>query len=111
MEQIIKRSSIIVFFFAFSQLASAQNFVDEVITIDVEKGKLLGRLMAPKGKYDTPVMIIVAGSGPTDMNGNSGAMFVNNSLLQLAEMLADNGISSIRFDKRGQGESKSSKIP
>ncbi len=43
--------------------------------------------------------IIIAGSGPTDRNGNQ-QMARNNSLKKLAESLASNGIATFRYDKR-----------
>ena len=49
---------------------------------------------------DAPIVIIVPGSGPTDKDGNSMG-FVANSYKYLAEGLGDNGISTIRVDKRG----------
>jgi alpha-beta hydrolase superfamily lysophospholipase len=56
-----------------------------------------------KGTF--PVALIIAGSGPTDRNGNNAQM-KNNSLLLLAHELAAQGIASIRYDKRGVGASK-----
>ena len=53
-----------------------------------------------------PVVLLLSGSGPTDRNGNSPMLpGKNNSLLMLAEGLASNGIASLRYDKRGVGES------
>src|SRR5437762_181685 len=52
------------------------------------------------------IVLLLSGSGPTDRNGNSPVLpGKNNSLLMLAEGLASNGISSLRYDKRGVGES------
>jgi pimeloyl-ACP methyl ester carboxylesterase len=55
-----------------------------------------------------PVALIVAGSGPTDRNGNSTGPLraQNNSNLYaiLAWQLADAGIASVRYDKRALGE-------
>lgn len=55
-----------------------------------------------------PVVLIVAGSGPTDRNGNSaGALRAqNNSNLYaiLAWQLAEAGIASVRYDKRIFGD-------
>ncbi len=55
-----------------------------------------------------PVVLIVAGSGPTDRNGNSAGPLraQNNSNLYaiLAWQLADAGIASVRYDKRALGE-------
>jgi len=56
---------------------------------------------------ETPIgtaAIIIPGSGPTDRNGN-GIGFKSNTYKFLAEHLAANGISSLRYDKLGVGES------
>ena len=66
---------------------------------------LHGSLMMPKrAKKQLPIVVLHAGSGPTDRNGNSVAT-QNNCLKQLATMLAKNGIASLRYDKRGIAES------
>jgi len=49
---------------------------------------------------NTPIIVIVPGSGPTDRDSNNGGI-TNNALKFLAQGLADNNISSIRVDKRG----------
>ena len=52
-------------------------------------------------------MLLIAGSGPTDRNGNSvGLPGANNSLQYLAEALAERGIASVRYDKRAIGASR-----
>ncbi|MFN0121132.1 MAG: alpha/beta hydrolase, partial [Blastocatellia bacterium] len=49
---------------------------------------------------------MIAGSGPTNRDGNSPALpGQNNSLRYLAEGLAARGIASLRYDKRGVAES------
>ncbi|BAX81973.1 alpha/beta hydrolase family protein [Labilibaculum antarcticum] len=52
----------------------------------------------------SPLVIIVAGSGPTDLNGNQPGM-QNNSLRLLSEALVSKGISTLRFDKRAIAKS------
>ncbi len=49
--------------------------------------------------------MFIAGSGPTNRDGNSAGS-KNNSLKLLATHLVENGIASFRYDKRGIGESK-----
>lgn len=49
--------------------------------------------------------LIVAGSGPTDANGNNPISGRNNMLRLLSGALAGAGIASIRYDKRGVGRS------
>src|SRR4051794_11632517 len=58
-----------------------------------------------------PIVLMISGSGPTDRNGNSPMLpGKNNSLLMLAEGLASNGIASLRYDKRGIGESAAAMV-
>lgn len=52
-----------------------------------------------------PAVLIIAGSGPTDRNGNGPALSTD-SYRKLAEGLATAGIASLRYDKRGIGESR-----
>jgi uncharacterized protein len=46
-------------------------------------------------------VLIIAGSGPTNRNGNTMGIGRNDSLKLLAEALATKGITSLRYDKRG----------
>ena len=78
---------------------------EEEITLNTPTGDIHGKLMLPESNAPCPVVIIIAGSGPTDMDGNSiGTGMTNNSLLYLARELAANGIASVRYDKRGIGK-------
>jgi len=53
-----------------------------------------------------PGVVLVAGSGPTDRDGNNRYLAEKIDLLrQIAELLANNGIASLRYDKRGIGAS------
>lgn len=62
---------------------------------------LHGTLLVPANAQPA-VALIVAGSGPTDRDGNSPILpGKNNSLRYLAEALAERGIASLRYDKRG----------
>jgi pimeloyl-ACP methyl ester carboxylesterase len=47
-----------------------------------------------------PVAVIIAGSGPTDRNGNSMMGIRPNAYAQLAWRLAERGIATLRYDKR-----------
>lgn len=82
-------------------------FPEENILVPIEGGNLHGTIMLPESGEDFTLAIIVAGSGPTDRNGNSEAAGENNSLKMIAEALAENGIASFRYDKRGIAESGS----
>jgi pimeloyl-ACP methyl ester carboxylesterase len=70
----------------------------EPIVLETPTGKLFGALELPKSSAPLPVALIIAGSGPTDRNGNSPAIpGANNSLKYLAEGLAGQGIASVRY--------------
>ncbi|HEX8720770.1 MAG TPA: alpha/beta hydrolase, partial [Pyrinomonadaceae bacterium] len=79
----------------------------EPAVLETPGGKLHGTLEVPaRGAAPYPVVLIIAGSGPTDRDGNSAALpGANNSLKYFAEGLAAEGIASLRFDKRGVAES------
>jgi pimeloyl-ACP methyl ester carboxylesterase len=67
---------------------------------------LHGTLVVPENTRP-PVALIIAGSGPTDRDGNSPLLAgKNNSLRYLAEALAERGIATLRYDKRGIGQSR-----
>lgn len=73
----------------------------ETISIPVENGDLKVALEKPTEEKPSPVALIIAGSGPTDKDGNSVIAGKNDSLKMLAEGLANEGIATIRYDKRG----------
>lgn len=63
---------------------------------------LHGSLIIPTHKNKPPVILIVAGSGPTDRDGNNAMLSgKNDSLKMLAEELSIAGFATVRFDKRG----------
>jgi len=70
-------------------------------------GELKGELMAPERRkgYKPAVVLIIAGSGPTDRNGNSILGLHTDCYQQLAQGLNRQGIASMRYDKRWIGES------
>lgn len=75
---------------------------EQPIVLNTKDGDIKGKLLLPNGVKKCPVVLLIAGSGPTDMDGNTAvANMKNNSLKFLAEGLAGEGIASLRFDKRG----------
>lgn len=86
-------------------------FGSEPAVLNTSTGKLYGELLLPEGEISGQIVLIIAGSGPTDRDGNSNLLpGKNNSLKMLAEALAQNGIASLRYDKRGVGLSKEALI-
>ncbi len=81
--------------------ADPQSVLQRPIELDTGSGVLYGTLLRPKTENAVPVALIIAGSGPTDRDGNNPMAGRNDSLKKLAQLLARNGIASLRYDKRG----------
>jgi uncharacterized protein len=68
-------------------------------------GTIDGTLETPSAS-PSPVVLIIAGSGPTDRDGNVSAYGVRTDAYKLlAGALGARGIASLRYDKRGIGAS------
>lgn len=78
------------------------------IVLKTPTGDINGTLTMPEQSQPVPVVLIIAGSGPTDRDGNSPPILRNNSncYKMLAEDLRKMGIASVRYDKRGIAGSK-----
>ena len=74
------------------------------VTLPSEPAGLHGTLLTPEGPTRA-VVLILPGSGPTDRDGNSGAGLTGATYRLLAEGLAEQGIATVRIDKRGVGQS------
>ncbi len=70
------------------------------ITLPTEPAPLHGTLLTPDGPTRA-VALIIAGSGPTDRDGNSPLGVSAASYRLLAEGLAADGVATVRTDKRG----------
>ena len=82
-------------------------FVESQLVLKTNSGDIYGTLTTPAGAKEIPVALVISGSGPTDRDGNNPFM-KNDCLKQLAQQLAEHNIASLRYDKRGIGESKES---
>lgn len=76
--------------------------------VEVERGgvALRGVLWRPSNASGpTPVVLFIAGSGPTDRDCNQQPSLRTDTYRWMAEALAQRGIASLRYDKRGVGAS------
>ncbi|BDB52738.1 alpha/beta hydrolase [Flavobacterium ammonificans] len=90
---------------SFSQVTAA--FTKENITVN---SLLNGSLYTPNQQNKKlNLVILIAGSGPTDRDGNQMGLS-NNSLKLLAEALANNGIAVYSYDKRIFAQMASGKL-
>lgn len=91
---------------AAAVLGHAAEVSEQAILLDTPGGAIAGTLALPAGPGKPLVVLIVAGSGPTDRDGNNALAGRNDSLKLLATALADGGVASVRYDKRGIGASR-----
>lgn len=75
------------------------------VTLTVPGARLGATLSTPDGLPNPPVALILAGSGPTDRDGNAPPALKSNAYLKLAEALNTLGVATLRPDKRGVGAS------
>lgn len=106
------------FFLTFVSLVSGQTApvssapTATEVSLETPTGKLYGTLLLPAGNGPLPVVLIVAGSGMTDRDGNTVGMRERSDALRLlAEGLAGRGIASVRYDKRSVAKSAPARLP
>jgi alpha/beta superfamily hydrolase len=95
------------FLFLMSVLLVATfNYAQEqqAFTISINGGTIDAAVLPDKD--NNKLAIIIAGSGPTDKNGNSKLGVTANSYQLLAQALQKENIATLRYDKRGIGNSK-----
>ncbi|WPU95468.1 alpha/beta hydrolase [Mucilaginibacter sabulilitoris] len=95
---------------AVSTLPTDPSITESPVSLKTLSGSIAGTLAMPKnvnGKI--PVVMIIAGSGPTDRDGNSPKLGLSaNTYKMIANELGKNGFASLRYDKRLVGQSVSS---
>ena len=76
------------------------------IVLTVPGAELHATLQTPDGVVRPPIALIIAGSGPTDRDGNNPLGVSVGSYRKLADALEAAGIATLRPDKRLIGASK-----
>ncbi len=93
-------------------------FIESEVSFQAEDSEIAGTLLVPEGNGPFPAVIILGGSGPWDRNGDEDAgrvealeeagqpvFAVNSTYRDIAEALSREGIVTLRYDKRGIGNS------
>ncbi len=80
------------------------------MTLATPTGKINGTLSMPEKAKHVPVVLLIAGSGPTNRNGNN-PQAMTNCFKMMADELEAQGIASLRFDKRGIPNGSSVQTP
>jgi pimeloyl-ACP methyl ester carboxylesterase len=79
---------------------------EEPLELTTPAGKLSGTLALPGTRGPWPVVLLIAGAGPADRDGNSALLpGAPGHMRRLAQALVAKGIASLRYDKRGVGAS------
>ena len=79
--------------------AAAAAMTPEELTLAGPEGPIAGTLVAPA--QTEAAIVFIAGSGPTDRNGDSPLGVKGSIYRQLADALAEHGIATLLYDKRG----------
>jgi dienelactone hydrolase len=93
-------------------------FIEVEVSFQTGDSELSGTLLVPEGDGPFPAVIILGGSGPWDRNGDEDAnrvaaleqagqpvFAVNSTYRDIAEALSREGMVTLRYDKRGIGNS------
>lgn len=84
-------------FVPYNEKKLPDNVTEESVTFGSEDYPLTGALTYPKDATDYPVLILVHGSGPNDMDENIGP---NSPFKDIAYALGEQGIGVLRYNKR-----------
>lgn len=97
-------SSVLVFVSCLITTELATCHKEETVVLETKTCNIEGTLTVPETDGKIPLLIIIAGSGPTDRDCNSQGL-QSNTYKYLAENLFENGIATLRYDKRFIGKS------
>ncbi|HSZ37389.1 MAG TPA: hypothetical protein VK773_09890, partial [Acidimicrobiales bacterium] len=80
-------------------------WVDQHVTFTAGGQTVYGTFRHPTSGSSVPGVLLIAGSGPTDRNGNN-ANYPGpiDTLRTLADWLSSDGVASLRYDKLGTGK-------
>lgn len=102
----LRLTTLLCCLFASLAQAAPTPILQRPYDLDTGHGVLRGTLLLPQTASPPPLAVLVAGSGPTDRDGNNPEGGRNAYLQRLAESLAAQGIASLRYDKRGIAKSR-----
>ena len=97
----MKQLRLIILFSILSLSVTVRAMEEQSVSLDTPTGKINGKIGLPDAEKP-PIVLLIAGSGPTDMDGNTnsgGFSMKNNSLKLLAEGLAQRGIAAAKKER------------
>ncbi len=85
--------------------AGPAGWVDDAVSFSGADMTVYGTFRHPAGRGVVPAALLIAGSGPTDRNGDSALIPGQvDTLRNLAQALSDDGVATLRYDKLGTGQ-------
>lgn len=82
----------------------APRWVDEDVTFTADGLTIYGTYRHQQDAAQGPAALLISESGNTDRNGDNAVAGPVGNMRQLAELLSDKGVASLRFDKVGTGK-------
>ena len=86
-----------------SNTQESPTWVDEEVTFDADGLTLHGTYRHSSQTRPAPAALLISESGNTDRNGDNQVAGPIGNMRQLAELLSDRGVASLRYDKVGTG--------
>ncbi|SOB88833.1 alpha/beta hydrolase family protein [Streptomyces sp. 1331.2] len=79
---------------------------DHQVSFVVNGTTTYGTLHIPQssGSTKVPAALLLPGSGPTDRDGNQPPQLMPDTLADIAQLMGDDGIMTLRYDKYGTGQ-------
>lgn len=88
-----------------SASSARAGWVDDAVSFTAADTTVYATFRHPAGPGAVPAALLIAGSGPTDRNGDSALMPGQvDTLRNLAQTLSDDGVATLRYDKLGTGQ-------
>ncbi|MFI5034886.1 MAG: alpha/beta hydrolase family protein [Acidimicrobiales bacterium] len=86
--------------------SSGGPWIDEPVSFSAGGLTVYGTFRHPTATTGSvPAVLLIAGSGPTDRNGNNPLVVGRiDTLRELAKWLSQDGVASLRYDKLGSGQ-------
>lgn len=79
-------------------------WVDEEVTFTADGLDIHGTYRHQRDAAPAPAALLISESGNTDRNGDNAVAGPVGNMRQLAELLSDKGVASLRYDKIGTGK-------
>jgi uncharacterized protein len=84
--------------------APQQTWVEDEVSFEADGLTIYGTYRHQKDAAPRPAGLVISESGNTDRNGDNAVVGKIDNMRQLAELLSDRGVASLRYDKVGTGK-------